>query len=107
MHDHVSSVCTAAYFELRKIASVRPYLTKSATVQVISSLNLSRLDYCSSVLAGLSSDELSRLQRIQNNSEFAEGVRAARLVFQKSRRDRYTTPLLLEQHWLPVKCRIE
>ena len=38
MHDHVSSVCKAASFELRKIASVRPYLIKRATVQLISSL---------------------------------------------------------------------
>ena len=53
---------------------------------------------CKSVLTGLSSEELSRLQQIQNS--------AARLVFKKSRLD-YTTPLLLELHWLPVKYRIE
>ena len=63
-------------FELRKIAFVRSFLAQGATVQLVSSLILSYLDYCDSVLDVLLSEELLRFQNIQNN--------AARLVFRKS-----------------------
>ena len=60
-------------FELRKIAFVRSFLAQGATVQLVSSLILSYLDYCDSVLDVLLSEELLRFQNIQNN--------AARLAF--------------------------
>ena len=98
MRQHISHICKSAYFELRKISSIRPYLTQFATTQLVSSLVLSRLDYCNAILAGLPSEDIARLQRIQNN--------AARLVFKKPRRN-HVTPLLIELHWLPVKYRIQ
>ena len=51
MQQHISSVGRAAYLELRRIASIRPYLTQSATAQLVSSAITSRLDYCNSILA--------------------------------------------------------
>ena len=50
MQQHISSVCCAAYLELR-IASIQPYLTQSATARLVSSAITSRLDYCNSILA--------------------------------------------------------
>ena len=94
MQQHISSVCCAAYLELRSIASVRPYLTQSATAQLVSSAITSQLDYCNSILAGLPLKKISRLQRVQNN--------AAKLVLRKSKYD-HVTPLLQELHWLPIK----
>ena len=61
MQQHISSVCHAAYLELRRIASIRPYLTQSATAQLVSSAITSRLDYCNSILAGLPLKQISRL----------------------------------------------
>ena len=61
MQKHISSVCRAAYLELRRIASIRPYLTQSATAQLVSSAITSRLDYCNSILAGLPLKQISRL----------------------------------------------
>ena len=98
MNNHISHVCRTANFELGKIASVRNFLTFQATVQLVSSLILSRLDYCNSLFSGLSSTQLSRLQQVQNN--------AARLIFRKSKKD-HVTPLLIELHWLPVIHRID
>ncbi|KAK7107751.1 hypothetical protein V1264_015614 [Littorina saxatilis] len=98
MQKHISFVCKCAFFELRKISSVRSFLTLQATVQLVSSLILSRLDYCNSLLAGLPTEELDRLQRVQNS--------AARLILQKSKKD-HVTPLLTTLHWLPMKYRIE
>ena len=82
----------AAYLELR-IASIQPYLTQSATAQLISSAITSRLEYCNSIRAGLPLKQISRLQRVQNN--------AAKPVLGKSKYDR-VTPLLQELHWLPI-----
>ena len=58
---------------------------------------LSRLDYCNSLLIDITSDQMYRLQKIQNH--------AAKVVFHKSKHE-HVTPLLKKLHWLPVKERI-
>ena len=56
------------------------------------------LDYSNSILAGLPLKQISRLRRVQNN--------AAKLFLGKSKYD-HVTPLLQEQHWLPIKFRLQ
>ena len=98
MESHVNHMCKALYLQLRRISKIRPFLSADTTNKLAIAFILSRLDYCNSLLAGLSEDKLSKLQRIQNN--------AARLVLRESRR--YSaTKLLKTLHWLPVKARIE
>ena len=48
MQQHISNMChtCTAYLELRRIASIQPYLTQSATVKLVSSAITSWLDYC-------------------------------------------------------------
>ena len=58
--------CEIAFFELRRISTIRQYLTADATNAVVVSLLLSRIDYCNSLLAGLSLSLISKLQRVQN-----------------------------------------
>ena len=98
MSHHISSVCRSAYLELRRISAIRPFLTTSATATLVCSRVLSRIDYCNSLLAGITSDQIARLQRILNNS--------ARLIFRKKRSE-HVTPMLISLHWLPIKQRIE
>ena len=98
MHDHISSVCRAAYLELRRISTMRPFLTDSATARLVSATVTSKLDYSNSVLAGFPMEQISRLQRVQNS--------AARLVLRKRKRD-HLMPLFHQLHWLPVKSRIQ
>ncbi|WP_419600785.1 reverse transcriptase domain-containing protein [Thiolapillus sp.] len=98
MRQHIDSVCRASFLELRRAATIRPYLSQSATARLVAAMIISRLDYCNSVFAGLPADQVARLQRIQNN--------AARLVMKKRKRD-HVTPLLKELHWLPVKFRCQ
>ena len=86
------------FLELRRIASIRPYLSQSAAARLVAAMIISRLDYCNSVFTGLPADQIVRLQRVQNN--------AARLVLKKRKRD-HVTPLLKELHWLPVKFRCQ
>ena len=80
VQKHISSICCVSFLELRRIASIQPYLSQSVAAVVIS-----RLDYCNSVFIGLPADQIAQLQRVQNN--------VARLVLKKRRRD-HVTPLL-------------
>jgi len=56
------------------------------------------VDYCSSVLSGISGQLLQRLQSVFNA--------ATRLVF-SARKSEHITPLLRELHWLKVPERIQ
>jgi hypothetical protein len=58
MQDQISSVCRACFFELRRIASIRSYLSKEATMKLVSAAILSRLDYCNSAFIGVPEEQL-------------------------------------------------
>ena len=83
---------------MKKIGNIRRYLTEDTTKTLVTSLILSKLDYCNSLLAGLPNEQLQQLQKIQNF--------AARLIKLTSKRD-HITPVLNDLHWLPVKKRID
>ena len=98
MQSHIIKTCQSAYLELRRISSIRQYLSLEATKTLVVSCILSRLDYCNSLLAGVPQRLLKLLQQVQNS--------AARLIF-KSKKAHQTTLLLKELHWLPVNYRIQ
>ena len=98
MEKHISHIRKVCYFELRKIAKIRPFFTVEATNKLICAFVLSRLDYCNSLMVGLPDNKIYKLQQVQNN--------AARLVSRTTKRD-HITPILKDLHWLPVKSRIE
>ena len=54
------------FYELRRISSIRKYLTIDATKTIVCSLVLSRLDYCNSILSGSSKCLIKKLQKVQN-----------------------------------------
>ena len=98
MEAQVNSVCRASYAQLRKIGHIRRYLTDDATKSLVNSLVTSRLDYCNSLLNGIPSSLLNKLQIVQNTG--------ARIISKTARRD-HITPILRDLHWLPVKYRIQ
>ena len=77
-------------------ASIRIFLTSTATATLISAFVLSRIDYCSSLLFGSTHDVISHFQRIQNY--------AARVILRLPRSSNITTHSK-SLHWLPVKVR--
>ena len=97
MKDHVANVIRAVNFEIRRISSIRSYLTIDATKTLICAFVLSRLDYCNDLFVNCPAETLIKLQRVQNN--------AARLVLCVPRRD-HITPHLKTLHWLPIEARI-
>jgi len=98
MEDHVTTVCRAAYFHLKNIRSLKPYLTHKALLTVTHAFITSRIDYCNSLLYGVSDYNINRLQRIQNC--------AARIITNTKKYD-HITPVLRNLHWLPVRYRIQ
>ena len=76
MAKHVDHISRSAYLEIRKISSVRHLLTRKATVQLMRSFVLSRLDYCNSLLIDITCDQTYRLKENQNY--------AAKVVFRKA-----------------------
>ena len=68
--QHVLSICRVAYLELRRISTIRQYLSVDATKTLICAFVLSRFDYCNSLLAGIPKYQLDRL--IKKNKKKSE-----------------------------------
>ena len=83
-------------FDLRRLASIRTFLTSTATATLVSAFALSRIDYCDSLLFDSTHDVTSNLQRMQNY--------AARVILCLPKSSSITTHLK-SLHWLPVKVR--
>jgi len=95
---HVSAVCKNIHFHLRALCHIRSSLTDDMATSITVALIHWRLDYANSLLCGISSTNIHKLQRCHNT--------AARLILQQS-----GTPsvryLMDRLHWLPILARID
>jgi len=80
MRTHVTAVVRACFAALRQIRSVRRYLSRHALLTLVRALIVSKVDYCNSVLVGISGQLQDQLQSVLNAS--------ARLVFSARRSER-------------------
>ena len=96
MNAHVTNNARTCYFELRRLASIPRSLTSTATATLVSAFDLSRIDYCNSLLFGSTHNVTSHLQRIQNYE--------ARVMLRLPKSSSITTHLK-SLHWLPAKVR--
>ena len=61
MNAHVSNIAWTCYFEMRRLASIRRFLTSTATATLVSAFVLSRIYYCNTLLFGSTYDVTSHL----------------------------------------------
>ena len=85
MNAHVNNIAWTCYSELGRLASIRRFLTSTATATLVSAFVLSRIDYCNSLLFGSTRDVTYHLQRIQNY--------AARVILRLPKSSNITTHL--------------
>ena len=91
MKAHVQRTCRTCYYQLRS-------LSFTACTSLVHALITSWLDYCNSLLVGISVGLMSQLQSVWV---------AARLVMRKRKFDPISNDIRDRLHWLPVKQRID
>ena len=83
--------------KITKTTVIGRYLIYDDRKSIVQVVIMSRIDYCNSLLVGVPSTQLSKLQRLQNA--------AARLVSDVAKYD-HITPTLVNLHWLQVTYRV-
>ena len=99
MSAHVNLTCRNLFFQIRNINSVRKSMSEKITASIIHPYILSRLDYGNALLINTNSDQIVKLQRVQNA--------AARILSKTSKFTHNAAPVLKQLHWLPVVERIK
>ena len=95
--SHINAICKSATLSIRNIGRLRKYLNQADTERLVHAFVTSKLDSCNSILFGLPSYQIEKLQRVQNS--------AARLVT-RTKKSEHISPVLYDLHWLTVKNRI-
>ncbi len=98
LEKHITNTCRLANMHIRKINSIRQYLSDDAVKTLVQSVVIVRLDYCNSLLVGLPQKSIKRLQLTHNT--------AARVISRTSRHS-HITPILRALHWLPITKRCQ
>ena len=94
---HVSNLLSSGYAKLRKIRTYRKHLSKEDTEILVHAFITSKLDNCNSLLVGVNSKLLRKVQKLQNA--------AIRTVYQLPIRSSVSN-CYKELHWLNVEQRI-
>ena len=98
LKPHIQNTTSQAFFHIRNIGSIRKYLTQQSAETLVHAFVTTKLDYCNSLLYGLPSSHVQKLQYVQNT--------AARVVTLTKKFD-HISPVLASLHWLPIQQRIQ
>ena len=96
--NFVSQKCRSASFGLYKIGKISNFFDRTTIERLIHAFVMCHFDFCNSLLFGLPSRQIQRLQLIQNS--------AARLVT-RTKKHESISPVLRNLHWLPIQSRIQ
>ena len=99
MTAHVQRICRTSFYQLLQLRTVRRTLSSEACTALVHAFVASRLDYCNSLLAGISDSLLLQLKSILRI--------AARLVMRKGKFDPITDDIRDHLHWLPIPQRVQ
>ena len=64
--NHVNNICKSANINLKALKHIRKHLDVPTATTVACSLLGSRIDYCNSLLTGITDYNIHRLQKVQN-----------------------------------------
>ena len=95
--NHVAKICRACYYHLRDLRRIRKFLSDETAILLANAMVSSRLDYCNSLLYGVSKSNIAKLQRVQNA--------LCRIIFRLDKMS-HVTPFLKKLHWLPIQHHI-
>ena len=95
--SHINSVVSSSYYEIKKIAAIRKFLSIPQCEQLIHSFISSKLDYSNALYFGIKKQLILKLQRVQN---------AAMRLLLKLRKKAPVSSHFLEYHWLNIESRI-
>src|SRR3981189_3365700 len=93
MEEHVNKVCKTSYFYILLLGKLRKFLDKDTTAMLTHAFVTSRLDYCNSLLHGISKSLITRLQYVFNS--------AAQIV-SRMKMCNHLIPVPKSLYWLPV-----
>jgi len=94
MRSHITRLVCTCFGVLQQIRSIRISLPRESVLTLISSLVMSKLDYCNVAFSGLPHCELDRLQSVAHLAVGAQHYE-------------HITPLLADLHWLRIPQRIQ
>ena len=98
MDAHVGIMTRSCFYQLRQLRTIRQSLSDDATRMLIHSFVVTRVDYCNSVLSGITVVQTDRVQRILNA--------AARLLLRIPKFAPVAALIRDHLHWLPATQRI-
>jgi len=98
LSSHVAALCRAGFFHLQQLHPAIQSMTTAAARTAVQAFICCRLDYCNTLLYGMSEGLFRKIQSIQNAT--------AHLVTWTCRCD-HITPVLRQLHWLPVRRRVD
>src|SRR6218665_873149 len=99
MTGHVLRICHTSFYQLRQLRVIRGSLSIETCTAVVHAFVSSRLDYCNSLLEGVSNELINKLRSVLRS--------AASLLFGKRKFDPITDDLRDQLHWLPIRQRIQ
>ena len=94
---YVAALCRSGFYQLRQIRPAIRSLTPDAARTNVQTFIACRLDWCNSLLYGVSENLLMKVQSVEN---------AAARLLTSARRCDHITPLLHQLHCLPVQRRV-
>jgi len=96
---HITKVASSCFKVIRDISKIKSFLTRDSLKTLVTSLILTKLDYCNVLYYKIGTNEINILQTVQNS--------AIRLVYGRFKYDRSSiSHLFNEIHWLKIKERI-
>src|SRR6218665_124482 len=95
---HIDQVCRSCYYQLRQLRVIARSLTFNAAVSLVHVFVFSRLDYCSSIFAGLPGVRMEKLRRVHRT--------AARRIGGFKKFDHISHYMRDVLHWLPFPQRM-